>query len=139
MSDPTNEPTRGRVLLLETNAPLRSAITTVLAAEGFEVQRVDSLDEALSRAMADGQTVALVAWQSMEGLLADEHRRHLADLTRRMRLVVMVPRRWARLLEMTDLSSCGVALVAKPFEADELISHVEIALSQPTAQSALTH
>ena len=139
MFDLTTEPTRARVLLLETNAPLRSAITTVLGAEGFEVQRVDSLDEALAGASSADRTVALVAWQSMEGLLAEEHGHDLTQLARRMRLVVMVPRRWARLLEATDLSACRVALLAKPFEADELISQVERALAPPVAQSALSH
>ena len=43
--------------------------------------------------------VALVAWQAMDGLLADDHRHHLQQLTQRLRLVVMVPRAWARLLE----------------------------------------
>jgi len=137
MSQTTVEPTRGRVLLLETNAPLRSAVTTILVAERFEVRRVDSLDEALSA--VDGErTVALVAWQSMEGLLAEEHRHHLAELSRRLRLIVMVPRRWARLLEDTDLPSAMAAMIAKPFEADELISTVESALGQALAADALT-
>ena len=131
MSDVSNEQTRGRVLLLETNSPLRSAIITLLTAERFEVQRVESLDEALSVAMSAERTVALVAWQSMEGLLAEEHREHLMELARQLRLVIMVPRRWARLLEATDLPMCGVALVAKPFEADELIQYIETALGQP--------
>ncbi len=139
MSEPRDEATRGRVLLLETNAPLRSAIITVLSAEGFDVQRVDSLDDALSLAMSADHTVAVVAWQSMEGLLAEEHRHHLRDLARRLRLVVMVPRRWWRLLQATDLPGAGVGLVAKPFEAEELMSQIETALRQPVEQDALTH
>jgi len=138
MSEYLMEPSRGRILLLETNAPLRAAIITVLTAERFEVQRVESLTEALSLNISGDHTVALVAWQSMEGLLAEEHRQHLTELTRRLRLVVMVPRRWARLLEATDLPSAGVVLVAKPFEADELIARVESALRQPVPQDAVT-
>jgi len=112
---------------------------TILSAEGFEVQRVDSLDEALACARSADQTVAVVAWQSMDGLLAEERRHNLKELARRLRLVVMVPRRWARLLHATDLPQTGIALVAKPFEADELISQIELALGQPLEQDALTH
>lgn len=137
MSDHAPEPSRGRVLLLETNAPLRSAITTILAAELFEVQRVDSLDEALLAATE--RSVALVAWQGMAGLLAEEHRDKLAELSRRLCLVVMVPRRWARLLEDTHLPSAVSGMISKPFEADELISAVQGALAQRLTADALTH
>jgi DNA-binding response OmpR family regulator len=120
-----------RVVLLEPNAALRSAILTILSAEQYEVEAVTSLDDVLGRADAADCTVALVAWQSMQGLLADEQRANLVDLSRRLRLVVMVPRRWARLLEATDLESALAGLVAKPFEADELLRKLESALATP--------
>ena len=117
-----------RVLLLEPNAPLRSAVQTVLSSEHYEVQICSSLEQVLVQADGHPPTVALVAWQSMEGLLAEEHRHDLAELTRRLRLVVTVPRRWARLLERTDVADIVAGLVAKPFEADELLQAVQRAL-----------
>ena len=75
--------------------------------------------------------MALVAWQSMDGLLAEEHRDALVDLTRRIRLVLMVPRHWARLLEQTEVASTVAAIVAKPFAADELLLALRRALLVP--------
>jgi len=113
--------TTPRVLLLEPNAPLRTAVQTVLIAEHYEVTTCSSLEQILAQTDGHPATVALVAWQSMEGLLAEEHRHHLVELTQRIRLVLMVPRRWAKLLERTDVADTVAGLVAKPFEADELL------------------
>jgi DNA-binding response OmpR family regulator len=111
----------GRVLLVEPNTALRSAIVEVLASEHFEIEECESLNDAMARShLGDGPPeVALVAWQSMDGLLAEEHRHTLADLNRRLRLVLMVPRRWQRMLAESDLGVAG--LIAKPFDADELL------------------
>jgi hypothetical protein len=103
----------------------------VLAADQYRVQECQSLEELMKCTDRTAQTVALVAWQSMEGLLVEEHRHDLIELTRRLRLVLMVPRRWARLLESTDLGSTVAALVAKPFDADELLSTMKSVLAVP--------
>src|SRR5689334_13856043 len=110
-----------RVLLLEPNVALRTAIATILGAERFRVDVVDSLEQLLEEAEPVETSVALVAWQGMHGLLAEERRSDLRDVTRRVRLVVMVPRPWWRLLEGTDLTDAVTGLIAKPFEADELL------------------
>ncbi len=138
MHDDNLELSRGRVLLLEPNTALRSAVLTLLAAERFEAETVDSLDQALARAPSSDHTVALVAWQSMQGLLAEEQRHQLMEISQRLRLVVMVPRRWARLLDATDLRSCVTALIAKPFQADELIDTLAGALQKTPEPNALT-
>ena len=117
-----SEVTSKRVLLLEPNLSLRSAIQTILAAEEYSVEACDSLEQMVVRADHSSGTIALAAWQSMEGLLAEEHRHDLVELSHRLRLVVMVPRRWARLLESTDLRETISGIVAKPFEAEELLS-----------------
>lgn len=122
---------RTRVLLLEPNASLRSAIQTILAAEEYHVEPCDSLEQLMVLGQHSPQTVALAAWQSMEGLLAEEHRHDLVELTQRLRIVLMVPRRWARLLESTDLRGAVAGMVAKPFEADELLIALRAALSIP--------
>jgi len=122
---------RPRVLLLEPNWQLRTAILSVLDAERYRVETFGSLDSVIGQADDSGPTIALVAWQSMQGLLAEEHRHTLCELTRRLRLVVMVPRSWARLLESTDLGTVVAGLVRKPVEADELLATLERALATP--------
>jgi DNA-binding response OmpR family regulator len=123
------EQSRGCVLLLEPNAALRSAINTILSAEQYQVRVVDSLEQVLELASAPERSVALVAWQAMQGLLDDARRPELKDITRRLRLVVMVPRHWWRLLEGTDLSRAVAGLIAKPFQADDLLAVLDAALA----------
>jgi DNA-binding response OmpR family regulator len=125
-----------RILMLEPNQQLRAALRGLLTSEHFVVMECDSLDQVLAPMDDDRPTVALVAWQSMEGLLAEEHRHLLSEITRRLRLVLMVPRRWARLLETTDLGDTVAGLVAKPFEAEELLEKLHTALATPV-ESAL--
>jgi CheY-like chemotaxis protein len=136
MQSPHAEQSRGSVLLLEPNAALRSAIVTIATAERYRVELVETLEQVLQRATDHKEIVAVVAWQSMQGLLAEEQRSNLVKLTRRLRLVVMVPRRWARLLEGTDLSRSVTALIAKPFQADELIEILQAAFATKVAAMA---
>ena len=117
-----------RVLLLEPNHQLRRAILDVLTSEQYVVQPCDSLEQVVEAGRDHGASVALVAWQSMGGLLADEHRSTLSGLTDRLHLVLMVPRRWQRLLQTTDLGDVVHGIVAKPFEAEELLDVVRAAL-----------
>jgi FixJ family two-component response regulator len=131
MTTTTFQDSPTRVLLIEPNVALRSAIVTVLDAERYVVELCDSLEEILDRSLDSDRVVALVAWQSMGGLLAEEHRHRLVELTRRLRLVLMVPRRWLRLLDRTDLGVAVAGFVAKPFEADELLGVLEQALLIP--------
>jgi DNA-binding response OmpR family regulator len=120
-----------RVLLIEPNASLRHAIEEVLGAEDYEVVPCDSLDQVLTLAHERTREVVLVAWQSMDGLLAEEHRHHLLQLADRVRLIVMVPRRWMRLLDESDYGLAG--MMAKPFEADELLAVLRRALGEVVA------
>jgi FixJ family two-component response regulator len=126
----------GRVIVVEPNAALRSALLTLLAAERYEVESCNSLEQVVLRSNNAPHVVALVAWQSMQGLLTEEHRHNLYELTRRLRLVLMVPRRWARLLDQTDLGVVVTGFVAKPFEADELLHALQQALLRP---AEITH
>ncbi len=115
------------VFLVEPNAPLRRAIQELLVAEQYGVVSCETLDQVLESATGGPGEVALVAWQSMDGLLTDGRRDVLAEVTGRLRLVLMVPRRWQRLL---DASEFGVAaMVAKPFNADELLDTLRASLA----------
>jgi DNA-binding response OmpR family regulator len=125
----TEDTTARRVLVLEPNSALRSAILTVLAAERYLAVPCGSLEQVLAHAAGEVDTVALVAWQNLDGLLSDEHRHDLIEIARRLRLVVMVPRGWARLLETTDVATILAGLVAKPFEAEELLGAIRNALA----------
>jgi CheY-like chemotaxis protein len=120
-----------RILLIEPNTALRSAIVTLLASERYTVETCDTLEELLMRSGGHKPVVALVAWQNMQGLLAEEHRHHLVDLTRRLRLVLTVPRRWARLLETTDLGDAVAGILPKPIDAEELLRALQRALLLP--------
>lgn len=123
--DRPSEDARPRVLIVEPNIALRSAIETVLTAQDLTVEVCGTLQQLLVRSEATTPAVALVAWQAMDGLLAEEHRPDLLDLSKRFRLVVMVPRRWLKLLENTDLGVSIAAMIPKPIEADQLIETVE--------------
>jgi CheY-like chemotaxis protein len=138
MQTPNFSRPRGRVLLLEPNAALRSAITTILTAEHYQVERVDALEDMLGPAGELENNVALVAWQSMQGLLSDERRPELADLTRHLRLVLMVPRHWSRLLENTEVPKLVAALIAKPFQAEELLSALDRAYAAAPERETVT-
>jgi DNA-binding response OmpR family regulator len=116
-----------RVLLVEPNSALRSAILDLLTASHIEVETCESLDQVMMHSSDGQETVALVAWQAMGGLLADEHRDHLLRISNRVRLLVMVPRRWSRLLDATDLRAVVAGIVPKPFEADELLAAISAA------------
>jgi DNA-binding response OmpR family regulator len=122
---------RPPVLLVEPNSSLRSALLTLLAAAHYAIEACDSLAQVRARTDGRSDVIALVAWQSMDGLLSEDRRDQLVDLTRRVRLVLMVPRRWERLLDKTDLHKTIAGLVLKPFEADELLDALKRALHTP--------
>ena len=133
---PLSAPTVGevvvrRVLLLEPSPVLRGAVEEILAAEGYQVVRYDSLERLLAEAEPGEPEVALVAWQTLQGLLTDERRHELAVVAARVRMVVMVPRRWLRALQPADFGIAG--LLPKPFERDELLACLEHAgLAEPS-------
>jgi CheY-like chemotaxis protein len=114
------------VVLLEPNATLREAIAEVLTSENYTVEACQSLDEVIARSRGEHE-IALVAWQSMERLLADEHRPALLALTKRLRLLLMVPRRWKRLVDQSDLGFVGT--LSKPFGADDLLFSIAAAFA----------
>ena len=126
-----------RVLVLEPNAALRSALVTLLTAEHYGVEAHTSLEQVVAAADGSVDAVGLIAWQSMRGLLAEERRRDLVELAARVRIVVMVPRTWARLLESTEVTRIVAGLVAKPFQADELLGVLKNALATPLSGERL--
>jgi hypothetical protein len=90
---------------------------------------VDALEQILEPTNEAEDCIALVAWQSMRGLLADDRHAELAQISRELRLVVMVPRHWWRLLEETDVPRLVAGLIAKPFHADELMGVLDRAFA----------
>jgi len=110
------------VFLLEPKADLRHALEELLSAQGYLVVACDSLPDLLARATATRCDLALIAWQGMQGLLADEHRRDLTQLAERLPMVIMVPRSWFRVLHPPDLAVR--ALLGRPFDAEELLDCV---------------
>jgi FixJ family two-component response regulator len=110
------------VFLLEPKADLRHALEELLSAQGYLVVACDSLPDVLTRAAATRCDLALIAWQGMQGLLAEEHRHDLAELAERLPMVIMVPRSWFRFLQPPDIAVRG--LLGRPFDAEELLECV---------------
>jgi DNA-binding response OmpR family regulator len=108
-----------RVFIVEPNAALRAGVVEILEAENYEVQVYGSLNQVVRAAADTACDVALVAWQSVGGLLSEEHRHDLAEYTRRLHLVIMIPQAWGRLLDAEDLG--GAQFLEKPFTGDELL------------------
>ena len=126
-----------RIFVVEPNVAVRAGIVDILASEQYEVQVCTSLGQVIRAAASHPSSVALVAWQGMDGLLTEEHRHDLVECVRRLRLVIMIPRRWSRLLDADALASAQ--LLEKPFDGDELLAVIKRArfaqLESPTAPS----
>ena len=112
-----------RIFVVEPHAALRAGIVEILESENYEVQVCGSLDEVVRAAATDRCDVALVAWQSMNGVLSDEHRADLIQYVRRLHLIIMIPQSWGRMLDAADLG--GARLLEKPFRAEELLASVD--------------
>jgi DNA-binding response OmpR family regulator len=136
MTSELEDSQRPPVLLVEPNSPLRSGLQALLTGAHYPVEVCDSLDHVRARADGRADVIALVAWQSMQGLLAEDHRDELASLTHRVRLVLMVPRRWERLLDQTDLRGAVAGMVSKPFDADELLDALQRASAPVELETA---
>ena len=108
-----------RVLLLEPSPPLRHAIRDLLAA-GYHGVVCESVEQLVSTARSGPPELALAAWQSLEGLLVDDRLHDLAAVSRRLRLVPMVPRGWLRVLRPAELGVAGV--LARPVQREELLA-----------------
>jgi len=112
-----------RVFVVEPNAALRAGMVEILESERYAVYPCGSLDEVMREDARVRCDVALVAWQSMNGLLSDDNRRDLAECVQRLHLVIMVPQSWGRMLESEDLG--GAVLLQKPFRAEQLLDCVD--------------
>jgi DNA-binding response OmpR family regulator len=122
------------VLVVEPNVALRSEIVELLRSEQYEVQVCDSLDQVVRVAADSRCDVALVAWPSMGGLLAEEHRHDLVEYVRRLHLVIMVGPGWAKWLDAEDLG--GAHILEKPFDGNELLARIVEARSTPAGSRA---
>jgi DNA-binding response OmpR family regulator len=121
--------------VLEPKPDLRHALEELLSAEGYDVETCESLQDLLARSTTTRCDLALTAWQCMQGLLAEEHRHDLAQLSSRIPLVIMVPRSWLRTLQPLDLAVRG--LLAKPFDAEELLECVSRSIVPVTSSRTL--
>jgi len=123
--------------LLDSNHATRAGIQQLLSQHGHTVVTCNSFAGLLTHAPFTDADLALVAWQTMGGLLADEHRDDLARLAERVPMAIMVPRNWLRFLNANDL---GVkALLPRPFDPVELLVCVSATAESATegAQAAV--
>jgi DNA-binding response OmpR family regulator len=114
------------VFVVEHNATLGRAILELLSAEGYTVETSESLEDLVARAQTSPCDLALIAWQKLQGLLADGRRHDLVQHATLIPMVVMLPRSWLRVLHPPDLPVRG--LLAKPFDAEELLDCVSRSL-----------
>jgi DNA-binding response OmpR family regulator len=123
-----------RIFVVEPHTALRTGIVEIVESENYDVHVCGSLDEVVRAAATDRCDVALVAWQSMNGLLSDEHRGDLTQYVRRLNLIIMIPQSWGRMLDAEDLG--GASLLEKPFRAEELLSSIAAAMERHADTSA---
>jgi DNA-binding response OmpR family regulator len=119
LRDPVSGP-RARILLLEPSPVLRQSVEEVLLAEGYQVVACESVEELVTSARVGPPQLALAAWLSLEGLMVDDRLHDLAAVSRRLRLVPMVPRGWLTVVRPAELGVAGV--LARPVERDELLA-----------------
>jgi DNA-binding response OmpR family regulator len=119
LADPVSDP-RPRILLLEPSPVLRHSLEEILATAGYDVLACESVEELVTCAREGPPELALAAWLSLEGLMADDRLHDLTAVSRRLRLVPMVPRGWLTVVRPAELGVAGV--LARPVERDELLA-----------------
>jgi DNA-binding response OmpR family regulator len=129
LADPVSDP-RPRILLLEPSPVLRQSVQEVLVAAGYQVVACESVEELVTSAREGPPQLALAAWLSLEGLMADDRLHDLAVVSRRLRLVPMVPRGWLRVVRPSELGVAGV--LARPVERDELLALLSVERQRAT-------
>jgi ActR/RegA family two-component response regulator len=87
---------------------------------GYQVVACESVEELVTCAREGPPQLALAAWLSLEGLMVDDRLHDLAAVSRRLRLVPMVPRGWLTVVRPAELGVAGV--LARPVERDELLA-----------------
>jgi DNA-binding response OmpR family regulator len=119
----------GRVLLLEDEAALREVLAEALLGEGYQVETSRTFAE-LYRAAAErrGDLALADFWGPSQLVLTDEDLAQLARLTRLLPVVLMTARCWADALTAEQLGA--LALVRKPFELEELLATVGVAVRE---------
>ena len=119
--------TEARALhLLVRDRALRNALQAALSSHDWSVQHHSRLSDLWTAAHAPGG-VAVLDWAVADGLLTEEHRHDLAQLSQRMQLIVLVPEAWLKYLSAEDL---GVAaLVPKAWAPRALLSALQTVAS----------
>jgi DNA-binding response OmpR family regulator len=119
LANPVSDP-RPRILLLEPSPVLRHSVQEILATAGYQAVACESVEELVMCAREGPVQLALAAWLSLEGLMTDDRLHDLAAVSRRLRLVPMVPRGWLTVVRPAELGVAGV--LARPVERDELLA-----------------
>ena len=98
----------------------RQAIQDILMAAGYEVVVCQSVEHLVASAHEGPPELALAAWQSLEGLLTDDRLHDVVAVSRRLRLVPMVPPGWLSVMRPAELGVAGV--LSRPVESDQLLA-----------------
>ena len=97
-------------------------LSRVLSDAGWWVDSKPSLRELWSGIDASSD-LAVLDWTIADGLLSGEHRHDLTRLTRRIRLVILVPEAWLRQMSAEDFGVAG--LVSKGWATEALLPALE--------------
>lgn len=121
----TTTGSRGRVLVVDDEAPLRRALTTSLRARGYDVTGVSGGEQAVV-AVADGATDLVLldlGLGDMEGLEVLKRIRSMSDIA-----VIVVTARHSQPDKVALLDAGADDYVTKPFDTEELLARIRAAL-----------
>lgn len=123
---------RRRVLLLEDDLALRSLLEEALAGEDFDVRVCDTFEEVREAAAnREGDLVVADFWGGSQRSLPESERLEIRELCSFLPVVLLTGRTWAA--ETTAGEIGARALIRKPFDLDDLLETVELALSEAQA------
>jgi two-component system KDP operon response regulator KdpE len=114
-----------RVLVVEDDAPLRSALVATLAADDVTVAEAASGEEGLARFQVEGADLVLLDFMlpGVDGMQVLTRLRTFSDVP-----VIVLTVRDSKQEKLTALDAGADDYVTKPFDSDELLARVRAAL-----------
>jgi two-component system nitrogen regulation response regulator GlnG len=120
--------TRGRVLLLEDDRALRGLLQEALTIEGFNVTTCETFQEIRDAAQKhEADIIVADFWGGSQRTLPDNERQEIVQLGSFLPVVLLTGRTWAADVTAGELGARAV--IRKPFDLDNLLSAVDMALN----------
>ena len=114
-----------RVLLVEDDTPLRTALAATLDGAGLEVTEAATGDEALARIQVEGADLVVLDLMlpGIDGMHVLERLRTFSEVP-----VIVLTVRYGKQDKLDALDAGADDYVTKPFDSDELLARVRAAL-----------